>query len=65
VQKAWKAIKLRIGPDGKLVDVCAGTGKQKSLQDYYERPAILGVDPRGGAMALLFSTAMMRFEEPE
>ncbi len=65
MQRAWKAIKLRVGPQGRLVDVCTGTGKQKSLQDYYDRPAILGVDDRGGAMALLFATSMMRQEPSE
>lgn len=34
------------------------TGKQKSLREYYDRPAILGADDRGGAMALLFATEM-------
>ena len=46
----------RVSPDGSLVDVCTGTGKQKSLRDYYDRTAILGPDPRGGAMALLIAT---------
>jgi hypothetical protein len=40
------------------VDVCEGTGKQKSLLDYLNRAAILDRDPRGGAMALLFATEM-------
>lgn len=56
VERAWEAVKSRIAPDGSLVDVCTGTGKQKSLKDYLDRPAILGRDPRGGAMALLFAT---------
>jgi len=56
VRRAWTALKQRIGPDGILVDVCTGTGKQKSRQDYFDRPAILGRDDRGGAMALLIST---------
>lgn len=56
VRHAWTALKQRIGPDGNLVDVCTGTGKQKSRQEYFDRPAILGRDDRGGAMALLIST---------
>ncbi len=59
VRRAWEAVKLRVGPDGKLVDVCTGTGKMKSLRDYYDRPAILGKDDRGGAMGLLFSIEML------
>ena len=58
VRRAWDAIKLRIGlkANGELVDVCTGTGKQKSRRDYYHRAAILGPDDRGGAMALMVST---------
>ncbi|MHC4876789.1 MAG: glycoside hydrolase family 88 protein [Planctomycetota bacterium] len=58
VRRAWEAIKSRIGPDGRLVDVCTGTGKQKSRRDYYHRTAILGRDDRGGAMALMVSTEL-------
>jgi len=53
IDKAWYAIRTRIGNNGELVDVCTGTGKQKSLRDYYDRTAVLGRDDRGGAMALL------------
>lgn len=53
VDRAWEAIKVRVGSDGTLFDVCTGTGKQKTLQDYLDRTAILGKDERGGAMALL------------
>ena len=56
VDRAWKAINGRISTDGRLIDVCTSTGKQKSLQDYLDRTAILGLDPRGGAMALLLAT---------
>ena len=60
LRRSWIAIKARIDTDGDgLVDVCTGTGKQNSLEDYYERKAILGHDDRGGAMALLFATEMM------
>lgn len=62
IEKAWSALKLRIATDGTLVDVCTGTGKQKSLRDYYDRPAILGRDDRGGAMALMVSTERELYE---
>jgi rhamnogalacturonyl hydrolase YesR len=58
VDRAWYAIKTRVGADGSLVDVCTGTGKQKSLRDYFDRGAILGPDPRGGAMAFLVATEL-------
>ncbi len=59
VDRAWRAIKERTSPDGKLVNVCAGTGKQKTLHDYFDRPAINGRDDRGGAMGLMFATELM------
>ncbi len=58
IDRAWYAARTRIAASGELVDVCTGTGKQRSLRDYLDRPAILGRDPRGGAMALLFATEM-------
>ncbi len=60
VEAAWRAVSARTGDDGRLVDVCEGTGKQKTLDDYLNRMAILDRDPRGGAMALLFATEMMQ-----
>ncbi|SDE78965.1 Rhamnogalacturonyl hydrolase YesR [Massilia sp. PDC64] len=57
--RAWYAIRSRISGAGELVDVCAGTGKQDSLRAYLARPALLGMDPRGGAMALLIATELM------
>jgi rhamnogalacturonyl hydrolase YesR len=65
IDRAWDAIKTRIGPAGQLVDVCAGTGKQTSLRAYYDRPAILAPDPRGGAMALLVCNEMAEYVEAE
>jgi galactokinase len=41
-----------------LIDVCESTGKQKQLQDYLDRAALFGRDPRGGAMALLLAVEM-------
>ncbi|HET9321427.1 MAG TPA: glycoside hydrolase family 88 protein, partial [Bryobacteraceae bacterium] len=56
VDRAWRAILARTGADGRLMDVCESTGKQKFLKDYLHRAAILDRDARGGAMALLFAT---------
>jgi len=47
---------------GWLVDVCESTARMTSLEQYLERAAILGADPRGGAMAMLFATELMRRE---
>lgn len=63
IRKAWPAISVRIGEDGSVTGVCEGTGKQPSLQAYFERKAINGFDDRGGAMALLVATEMVVFEK--
>lgn len=60
VNRAWEAIKLRIGSDGSIAGVCVGTGKLKTLQEYLDRPKTLGQDERGGAMAFLASVEMAR-----
>lgn len=59
VDRAWRAIASRTSPDGDLVNVCTGTGKQKTLQDYFDRPAINGKDDRGGAMGLMLATELI------
>lgn len=61
IERGWYALRTRIAADGGLVDVCTGTGKMKSLRDYYDRPAILGRDDRGGAMALMVTTEMQQY----
>ncbi|MFO1066484.1 MAG: glycoside hydrolase family 88 protein [Pirellulales bacterium] len=61
VQRGWQAINVRIADDGGLVDVCTGTGKMKSLREYFDRPALLGKDGRGGAMALMVATEMAAY----
>ncbi len=62
VDQTWRAIQERTSADGKLINVCSGTGKQKTLQDYFDRPAINGRDDRGGAMGLLFATELVEIE---
>jgi rhamnogalacturonyl hydrolase YesR len=63
VDRAWRAIKERTSVDGKLVNVCTGTGKQKTLQAYFDRPAINGRDDRGGAMGMLFAVELLAAEK--
>jgi len=59
IERAWQAFLKRTAADGRLIDVCEGTGKQKSADDYLRRGAILDRDPRGGGMALYFSTELV------
>jgi rhamnogalacturonyl hydrolase YesR len=62
VDRAWKGVLARIGPQGVLMDVCESTNKQKTLEDYLHRAASLGRDARGGAMALQFAVEMAGLE---
>jgi rhamnogalacturonyl hydrolase YesR len=59
VDRAWLAVNSRTSSDGKFIDVCESTAGITSLQQYLQRAAILGEDPRGGAMAMLFATELM------
>jgi rhamnogalacturonyl hydrolase YesR len=56
---AWRAVVARVGAQGHVVDGCESTTKMKSLEEYLHRAAILGPDPRSGAMAMLFATEML------
>jgi rhamnogalacturonyl hydrolase YesR len=56
VDKAWQAVLERVGPEGHVIDGCESTLEMKSVDEYLHRAAILGPDPRSGAMAMLFAT---------
>lgn len=56
--RAWQGVAARIDDGGGLVDVCTGTGVQQNLRGYLDRPAIFGLDERGGALSLWFVTEM-------
>jgi rhamnogalacturonyl hydrolase YesR len=60
VSRAWRAVNARTGSDGTVIDVCESTARIESLEGYLQREAILGRDPRGGAMAMLFAAELMR-----
>ena len=60
VGRAWRAVNARTGADGTVIDVCESTARIESLEGYLQREAILGPDPRGGAMAMLFAAELMR-----
>jgi rhamnogalacturonyl hydrolase YesR len=60
VAHAWRAVNARTGSDGTVIDVCESTARIESLEGYLQREAILGPDPRGGAMAMLFAAELMR-----
>jgi hypothetical protein len=59
VERAWQAILARTGSDGRLFDVAESTGTRGLTQkDYLRRAAILDIDARGGAFAMLFALEM-------
>lgn len=59
-QRGWRAVQARVTESGDLIDVCSGTGAgQNATREYYlNRPAIVGPDDRGGAMALTAALEM-------
>jgi rhamnogalacturonyl hydrolase YesR len=59
VDRAWRAVNSRTSSSGTFVDVCESTAGLTTLAQYLHRGAILGPDPRGGAMAILFATELM------
>jgi unsaturated rhamnogalacturonyl hydrolase len=59
VKQAWNAVNARTSSMGTFIDVCESTARMTSADDYLKRAAILGMDPRGAAMAMLFATELM------
>jgi rhamnogalacturonyl hydrolase YesR len=59
VDRAWLAVNSRTSFTGGLIDGCESTARMPSAEAYLTRAAILGDDPRGGAMAMLFATELM------
>lgn len=57
---AWQAVNARTSMQGSFIDVCESTARLTTLEQYLQRTAILGQDPRAGAMAMLFATERMR-----
>ena len=58
VMRAWEGVSNRIGPAGELEHVCVGTGPQRDIAAYRNRPYTDGIDDRGGSMALWFAVEM-------
>jgi len=56
--KAWNALTNYIGQDGKVREVCAGTGQSKDINFYLTRPRITG-DLHGQAPILWFAFSLL------
>ena len=59
---AWRGVSQRIDGEGNVVDGCASTGVQETVDQYLDRPAIFGFDDRSGGMALWFAVEMQRLQ---
>jgi unsaturated rhamnogalacturonyl hydrolase len=57
--RAWAYSERAIASDGQVRGACESTGGQRSMEDYLQRKAIHGIEPRAGAMALLLCSARM------
>jgi len=57
-RKAWQALVTYIGEDGKISEVCIGTGKSADIDHYLTRPRSAG-DLHGQAPVLWFAWALL------
>lgn len=57
-QKAWLALTDYIGENGKISDVCVGTGQSTDVNYYLERPTVTG-DFHGQAPVLWLAYALL------
>jgi rhamnogalacturonyl hydrolase YesR len=56
--KAWNALAGYINEEGKISDVCVGTGQSKDVQYYLDRPRSTG-DLHGQAPVLWFAWSLL------
>ena len=64
VERGWSAVLARIAPDGSVRDVCTSTGAGPTLEYYLERPAVSGLDDRGGGLVLTAALEMVELGSP-
>jgi rhamnogalacturonyl hydrolase YesR len=57
-QKAWLALTEYINEEGKLSNVCVGTGQSQDMNFYLERPTVTG-DLHGQAPVLWFAYSLL------
>ncbi len=57
-QRAWLALVNHINEQGKLADICAGTGQSDDVKYYLDRPVVLG-DLHGQAPVLWFAYSLL------
>jgi rhamnogalacturonyl hydrolase YesR len=57
-KKAWNALKGYVSDNGKLNDICTGTGQSTDVNYYLERPKVTG-DLHGQAAMLWFCFSLL------
>jgi len=57
-QKAWLALAGYVNAEGKLADICVGTGKSKDKEYYLNRPKVTG-DLHGQAPLVWFAFSLL------
>ncbi len=62
IARGWQAVVSRIRPDGSVSSVCTSTGAGPTLEYYLERPAVEGMDDRGGGLVLVAAIEMAELE---
>lgn len=63
-EKAWRALTAYVDKEGKLGEVCVGTGKSNDQQFYFDRPRVRG-DLHGQAPVLWFAARIIEMEDEE
>ncbi|MBN1952939.1 MAG: glycoside hydrolase family 88 protein [Bacteroidales bacterium] len=63
-QKAWLALCDYVDDEGKLREVCVGTGQSQDAEFYLERPRVTG-DFHGQAPMLWFAAGLIGYESQE
>ncbi|MEI9849560.1 MAG: glycoside hydrolase family 88 protein [Sphingomonas sp.] len=56
-RRAWSALAAYVGPDGRLSNVCVGTGQSRDAAYYLARPTVTG-DLHGQAALLWFASVL-------
>jgi len=59
VRKAWDGLTRYVMPDGRLSQVCVGTGQSRDVAYYHGRPTVIG-DLHGQAALLWFAAELAR-----
>jgi unsaturated rhamnogalacturonyl hydrolase len=57
-RKAWRSLVKYVQPDGKMTEICIGTGKGNSVEYYLDRPRMTG-DLHGQAPLLWFAWSLL------